>query len=111
MEDEDAPEEEIEHQEIKFRSLTHLRRRMVRLPQGTTGVVVTSVERGSPAQIAGLRPFDIILGIDRRKVDGSRSFRKLLETARKAGHERVVLFVRRQTAQTFIPIAPDWKTE
>jgi hypothetical protein len=111
MEEEDAPEEEIKQLDIKVRALTDFRRRMVRLPQGTTGVVVTSVERGSPAQIAGLRPFDIILGIDRRKVGDVRGFRELLESARKAKHERVVLFVRRQTAQTFIPIAPDWKTE
>lgn len=111
LDEEDAPEVEVDHLDIKVRTMTDYRRRLVRLPEGTTGVVVMAVERGSPAQIAGLRPFDIVLGIDRRRVVDAGSLTELLESARKAGHERVVLFVRRNTGQTFIPIAPDWKTK
>ncbi|HXW89460.1 MAG TPA: trypsin-like peptidase domain-containing protein [Terriglobales bacterium] len=61
-----------------------LHRRLVRfydLPQ-ESGVVVTSVQDGSPAQQAGLRQGDVILALDGQPVAGVDDLHRLLTDAR-----------------------------
>ncbi|MDX1626563.1 MAG: PDZ domain-containing protein, partial [Wenzhouxiangellaceae bacterium] len=41
------------------------------------GAVVTGVEEGSAAHEAGLKPGDVIIGLDRRPVDGEQSLRNI----------------------------------
>ncbi|MBV8049691.1 MAG: trypsin-like peptidase domain-containing protein [Acidobacteriaceae bacterium] len=63
---------------------TPLHRRLVRfydLPK-ETGVVVMSVEDGSPAQAAGLREGDVIIAFDGKPVAGVDDLHRLLTDAR-----------------------------
>ena len=55
------------------------------------GVVITGVERGSPADRAGLRRGDVIAEVDQEPVEGLADFREKLEGA----GERVLLLVQR----------------
>jgi serine protease Do len=45
----------------------------------TEGVVIESVEPGSPAQEAGLRRGDIILEVNRQKIQNENDYRSAME--------------------------------
>ena len=64
------------------------------------GVVVERAEEGSPAWYQGLRPGDLILAVNRRRVTNVTEFEKLLELGRRA----VALTVIRGNARIFIVI-------
>ena len=63
-----------------------------------TGVVVTDVADGSPADEAGLEPGDVIVEANRRAVHSVAD----LERALAAGRQRTLLLVRRNSASLFI---------
>ena len=63
------------------------------------GVLVRSVQEGSPASQAGLRANDLIVGVGRTPVSGVRTFR-----AAAKGAKVLVLNVRRGPAALLIPI-------
>src|SRR5437899_3733256 len=63
-----------------------------------TGVVVTDVADGSPADEAGLEPGDVIVEANRRAVHSVAD----LERALAAGRQRTLLLVRRNGASLFI---------
>jgi serine protease Do len=65
-----------------------------------TGVVITSVEPGSPADEAGLRRRDVILEVDREAVGDSGEIRKRLRDA----DESVLMLIRRGEATLFVPV-------
>jgi serine protease Do len=64
------------------------------------GVVITSIEPGSPASEAGLRRGDVILEVDRKVVDNVKNLRKQL----RAGGDGILLLVRRGESTVFIPL-------
>jgi S1-C subfamily serine protease len=66
---------------IDFRDITPEIARYFRLPI-EEGLVIVYVERGSPADRAGLRVEDYIVGFDGQKVDDSGDLRRLLRTHR-----------------------------
>jgi serine protease Do len=59
------------------------------------GVVVTDVDRGSPAARAGLRPGDVLLEIDRQKVANVQRFKELW--SRTKGRTLLLLYRQGQT--------------
>lgn len=64
----------------------------------TNGVLVQSVERGSPAARTGLRPEDIIIAVNRKPVDSMAAFEKLAGV--KEG--QLLLHVRRGNGALFL---------
>ncbi len=50
-------------------------------PRGTEGVLVTKVIANSPAWLHGIRPGDIIVGVNRRKVRSVQDFLAVLQTS------------------------------
>ncbi len=52
-------------------------------PEGTEGVVVTSIEPGSPGNEAGFRPRGIILEIDRQPIADLKDFRSAIAKIKK----------------------------
>ena len=64
------------------------------------GVLVTSVEPGSPAEEAGLRRGDLILEVDRAEVTSTSE----LQARLGAAEDRALLLVRRGDATIFVPL-------
>lgn len=104
----DAPETEIEDLGLKVKPLTLDRRRTSKLPPSTTGVVVWRTARASPASLAGLRPLDLVLRIGEEQVRNPERFVALLDAARAAKRQKIVLFVRRGSETLFIPVRTGW---
>jgi serine protease Do len=66
------------------------------------GVIVTSVEPGSPADGAGFQEGDVIRQINRQSVSNTAEFQKLLK---KVKDEKTVLFlVERGDARIFLAV-------
>jgi serine protease Do len=74
------------------------------LDDGATGVVVSSVKRGSPAEEAGLQPGDVIEMVGNAPVENVEDFRDRL-AARDDG-ESVLVLVRRGDQTLFRVIKP-----
>ena len=75
-------------------------REYFKLEEGETGVVVTKCKHGSPAAIAGLRPYELVTKVDGEPVADARSF---LETVK--GRDSFTLTVRRLTATRVVRIS------
>jgi serine protease Do len=75
------------------------------IPARTKGVVVTSVDPGSPADNAELRPGDVVREVDRKSVTTPEAFEKAV-TDRKAD-KPVLLLVQRGDSTLFITVTPE----
>ncbi len=71
------------------------------LEEGASGVVVTSVETGSPADEAGLHPGDVIEMVGNRSVESADHFRERLSVF---GEEESVLVLVRRGSQTLFRV-------
>jgi len=60
---------------------------------------------GSPADHSGLRPGDIIIRVNNRKVDNVREFQKMIENLRKMGKEKALLLVRRGNSNLYLVLS------
>lgn len=78
--------------------------RQLDLP-ATSGLVVTDVEEGSLAEVAGLQPGDMILELNRRAISNFAAFQRLAEPLRST--DLALLLVNRQGTVLFIPISSE----
>jgi serine protease Do len=74
------------------------------LPAKTTGVVVSSVESGSPAESAGLQRGDVIQEINHEVVKTLEDYQKASAKVKK--DEMVVLLLSRQGNNLFVAVNP-----
>jgi serine protease Do len=79
------------------------------LRAGSKGVVVTSVDPGSPADGAEIRPGDVIREVDRRPIASPKAFEKAVSD-RRAG-KPVLLLIQRGDSTLFITISPGESSE
>ena len=75
-------------------------REYYKLADDETGVVVTKCKNGSPAAIAGLRPFELVTKVDDKPVADARAF---LEATK--GRESITLTVRRLTKTRIVRVS------
>jgi hypothetical protein len=75
-------------------------REYYKLADDETGVVVTKCKNGSPAAIAGLRPFELVTKVDDEPVADARAF---LEATK--GRETLSLTVRRLTKTRIVRVS------
>jgi serine protease Do len=87
---------------LSVESLTQQIARQLELPSGTSGVVVTDVQDGSPADEAGIRRGDVIQQVNRQPV---RSVAEFEQVMRRAGDKAAVLLVNRNGHTSFVVIA------
>jgi S1-C subfamily serine protease len=73
-----------------------------------TAVVVASTERGSPAERAGLRAGDVVLGLDGRAVTGADDLIRIL-AGEKIGRQ-IRIEVLREGSRQVLTIVPDERT-
>ncbi len=79
------------------------------MEKGASGVVVTSVTKGSPAATAGLEPGDMVVSVGNEPVGNAENFRRILD---KATPERGILVLVRRGDQTlFRVLKPTAKKE
>ncbi len=67
---------------------------------GSEGVVIASVEAGSPAEEAGLRRADVILEVNQEAVSDVGEFSAAIKNSEKGA----LLLVRRGSAEIFVPL-------
>ncbi len=79
-------------------------RNQLEVPEDVKGVVVQGVRPGSPAQNAGLRPGDVILGVGGRAVDNPAEAGKAIREALAGKTQAVALRVMREGATRFVGI-------
>jgi S1-C subfamily serine protease len=72
--------------------------RLLGLPAGQQGVVVTAVSPGGLAAEAGLRPGDVVQEVNRRPVRSTKDFVQAVE---RAGGKDLVLLVNRQGSTAY----------
>jgi serine protease Do len=66
------------------------------------GVVITAVERGSPADEVGLRRGDVILEIDRKTIHNLPEYRQAITALKKGGSS--LLLVQRGQTTSFVAL-------
>jgi len=71
------------------------------LAKGESGVVVTSVTKGSPAAEAGLEPGDLVVSVSNQQVESAENFREMLE---KATPDKGILVLVRRGDQTLFRV-------
>jgi len=74
-----APLRKSESLGTTVRDLTYEVRRYYQLDDAVAGVIVSKVERGTRAAVAGLRRFDIVLRVDDQPVPDVAAFEKATE--------------------------------
>lgn len=84
---------------VRVDDLTDYYRRRLNLPSRLEGVIVTGVQRGSKAEEAGLREGDVIVEVNKRKVNDLDDFKKTLEKSKK---DIVILYVYRAGNKFYI---------
>ncbi len=94
---------------IEVRSLTPDITRQFGLPPGSTGVVMSGVSPGSPAEGAGLQPGDVIVEINRQRVVSLTDFKRLTVTLGKK--QKALLLIKRKGNMVFIAIKPSEDVE
>ncbi|NIO03188.1 MAG: Do family serine endopeptidase [Proteobacteria bacterium] len=73
--------------------------------EGEMGVVVTSVEPGSPAAKAGIRRGDVIQEVNRKSIKDADDFGRVVETAKDQG--KILFLIRREGSNLFIVVTPE----
>jgi serine protease Do len=72
--------------------------------EAAEGVLVTNVERGSPASRAGIRPGQVITMVGQKPVESSRDVAEAVEQAAKAGRPSVLLMLEQRGARRFVAV-------
>lgn len=68
------------------------------------GLVVTDVERDSPAAERGIVPGDVIVSVNSTEVSGAADVEKAVEEASKAGRKAVLFQISREDANRFVAL-------
>jgi serine protease Do len=68
------------------------------------GVIVAGVTDGSPADEAGIRPQDLILQVNKIKINSLKDYQR--EIGKAGSKEGVLLLIKRGTVSTFVSIRP-----
>jgi serine protease Do len=74
------------------------------LPSGTKGAVISGVQPGSPAQMAGLQPGDVIVGVGTKSVDSPSDAVNAIRSAMNGKNHAVALRVIRNGEPIFVGI-------
>ena len=78
---------------IEFSGLTDEARKTFKIKDSIKGVIVTSVDPGSPAAERGLRPGDVIEEINHQAVDNPADVAKAIQDAKKEGNKKPALLL------------------
>jgi serine protease Do len=86
-------------------NLTAERASRLKLPANTTGALIVDVDQGGPAARAGLGEGDVILQVNRRKVESATDASRELQKTRSGG--TAMLLIWRKDQEIFITLKRD----
>jgi serine protease Do len=103
------PEEPSAHGQlgVALAALTPEARQQLDVPNGTEGAVIRTVRPGSPADEAGLRPGDVIVGVGSQSVTSPSDATKAIGAALGGKGHAVALRVLRDGTTAFVGVAVD----
>jgi serine protease Do len=87
---------------MALRELTPEAARQLRVPSGTTGVLITDVEPNSAAQRGGLQPGDVLIQVNRREVASLADAERELQRVQPG--QIASLLVLREGAEVFVTL-------
>ena len=70
------------------------------------GVLVTQVELGSPAHDAGIRPGDVLVEVDRKRIKDMKSYEKV-RSELESSTEEILFYVQRGDRKRFVVVTPE----
>jgi len=79
------------------------------LESGTTGVVISDIESGSPASDAGLRPGDLIREMNRKGIENLDDYSQALNQAKKG--DNLLLLIKRGSGALYVVLTPPTKNK
>jgi serine protease Do len=91
-----------QHVGVKIEDITPKLRQTFRLDDAVKGVIVVGVNRNSSAAEAGLAVGDVILQINRHKIENVASAIQEIERAKKAGNKNVAILAAKGNDNLFI---------
>ncbi|MBP7274696.1 MAG: PDZ domain-containing protein [Kiritimatiellae bacterium] len=94
--------------EFTVREMLQMDRVNRQLPDDVRGVLIDQMERASDAQLAGVRPGDLLLRVDGEPTPDVPSAERALKAAVKERRPRVVFFIRRGVVTQFLEVEPQW---
>src|SRR6185437_7396347 len=74
------------------------------VPDGTTGAVVQGVQPGSPADLAGLQPGDVIVGVGTQKVSSPSEAVRAMRSALNGKDHALALRVIRNGEPVYVGV-------
>ncbi len=89
---------------VRIDNLSPALRAKFKIESNVNGVVISAVNRGSSAAEAGLRPGDVIMQINRTKIENMKSVTTEIENAKKAGNKDIAILINRAGSSRFIVI-------
>ena len=89
---------------IKAQAITTEMSRQLGIPR-ETGVIISDVENGSPAEDVGLQAQDIILQVNKVKINSMKEYSK--EMSKAAENKNVTLLVQRGKSKFFVGLRMD----
>ena len=97
--------------EFKARDISYLDRVANRWSEEESGAVVSQVDAGGWAAVAGLKARDLIKAVDHREVRGVRDLEVRLEAAGNRKTPSIALFVKRGIYTLFLELQPNWSQD
>lgn len=94
--------------EYKVREMTYMDKVDRNLSLDFKGLIVSNVESGGWANVAGLRGGDVLLKVQGTDTHTIKGFKKLVKQLHKDQPKRVRMFVRRGRSTTYIFMQPEW---
>ena len=93
---------------LSVRDMTFEVRRFFKFDEKAPGVVIAKVKPGSPAAVAGLKPFELVTEVNGEKVSDAKDFASKIK-----GRQDLVFAVRRlaQTRMVKIHVEPEAEKE
>jgi S1-C subfamily serine protease len=95
--------------EFKTRDISYLDRVMNRWSKDQGGALVSQVDSGGWAAVAGLRTDDLIQSVDGQPVSAVKDLEDILGQVRSRKPKQVVFFLKRGIYTQFVEIEPTWR--
>jgi serine protease Do len=97
--------------EFKARDLSYDDKIEMNYDQNEKGVIVTEVEPGGWASVAGLYDQDVIQAVNGQKVEKLADLETIMNTEQKTSAKYIVMFIKRGIYTFFLELQPVWPKE